>query len=161
MQLSTVTIQIPTLGLPDLYRFASGLFALSTAEESSIAPKSFGLVDSQTGELTDWEDGDTDNARKLYERMTSTARQVYDLLIESADDGYTVEELAVRTKMSRRQVAGALSWPAKYAKDCGKVPIHLQQSDGKVYVTGKVARLFQSFVGKLPTISVVNVVREI
>ncbi|SRR5258706_2465995 len=129
MLLTSVAVQVPPDRLPELYTFLGGLFV------------------TESDSLTEWERSDTEAAKKLYESLTPIGREIYDLLLESADQGYTVDELAAKTKKSPPQVRGALSWPAKHAMSYGKVPIHLQDADGKVFVTGKVAQIFNKAIG--------------
>jgi hypothetical protein len=131
MTLATVTVQLPTDRLPEFYTFMAGLFEPG---------------DGQL--LTDWERTDTGIAKKVYDSLTPVAREIYDLLISSADEGFTVEEIATKTKMSPPQVRGALSWPAKHAMAYGKHPIHLQDDKGKVFVTAKVAQIFENALGR-------------
>src|SRR5260370_6616532 len=125
MELSSVTVQVPTDRLPDFYTTLAGLF------------------DSPSDRLTDWERSDTAIAKKVYDSLTPIARQIYDYLIETADDGFTVDELAQKTGKNPSQIRGALSWPSAHAKSYGKVPIHLQNPAGKAFVTGMVAEIFQ------------------
>src|SRR5258708_2448695 len=122
MELSSLTVQVPSERLADFY---SSLATLFESPSESVPDR-----------LTDWERSDTDVAKGVYESLTPIAREIYDLLIEVADEGFTVEELAEKTGKNPAQVRGALSWPSAYAKSHGRVPIHLQNPEGKVFVTG-------------------------
>jgi hypothetical protein len=129
MDLSSLTVQVPTARLPEVYTFIAGLF------------------ETETDRLTEWETPDTAIAKKVYESLSPIAREIYDLLFEISDDGLTVQEIAQKTGKNPSQIRGALSWPSAHAKSHGRLPIHLQDRDGKVFVTAKVAQIFKEGLG--------------
>jgi hypothetical protein len=130
MDLSSLTVQVPTARLPEVYTFIASLF------------------ETETDRLTEWDRSDAAIAKKVYEALTPIAREIYDLLFEISDDGLTVQELAQKTGKNPSQIRGALSWPAAHAKSYGKLPIHLQHADGKVFVTALVAQVFNDALGR-------------
>src|ERR1035441_7478707 len=98
MDLSSLTVQVPTARLPEGYTFIASLF------------------ETETDRLTEWDRSDAAIAKKVYEALTPIAREIYDLLFEISDDGLTVQELAQKTGKNPSQIRGALSWPAAHAK---------------------------------------------
>jgi hypothetical protein len=130
MELSSLTVQVPTARLQEVYTFVAGLF------------------ESDPDRLTEWERSNTMIAKKVYESLTPIAREIYDQLFEISDSGLTLHELAQKTHKNPSQISGVFSWPSAHAKNYGKLPIHLQHPDGKVFVTAKVAQIFNEALGR-------------
>jgi hypothetical protein len=130
-QMSSVTIEIPTARLAEFHECMARFYG---AKETTTAVEPI-------GSLEPWTPADADLARVVYDKMSSDAQTIYDILLDG--EMHTVAELAAHMKRSTHAIAGALSWPAGHAQIVGRVPIHMRAADGSVYVDAATADIFE------------------
>ncbi|HWH10061.1 MAG TPA: DUF6416 domain-containing protein [Solirubrobacteraceae bacterium] len=98
--------------------------------------------------LEAWSAGDGERAAWLYERLATTARELFDLLARSPGERFSGNEVAARLKIDKgaHGVAGILAWPGRYARRLGRaLPIATEgRPDGGTdyFMEPEVAVLF-------------------
>ena len=92
--------------------------------------------------LAEWERSDGAILKAIVASLSPSSRMIYKVLMDEADEAFTLEELAERTGYTRKRVRRALELEITQSMRHGRVPIHLQDSEGMTFVTGKVAEVF-------------------
>jgi len=118
-----VTAKVLQSRLPDFYA-AVGEF---TQPATAVA------IDEEP--TTEWTADDVDLARKVWAKLSSLAKQMFQALVDADGGRLSAQELMVHLDLNEAsQVAGALAWPRQHAKKVGrKLPVSAKVTDSGTY----------------------------
>lgn len=79
-------------------------------------PRGFG------GEPSPWTEHDLDEARWIYRKLSDSARELFDLLIDNPGERFSGNDIASRLKLEKgaHGVAGVLAWPGRWCRKLGR-----------------------------------------
>jgi hypothetical protein len=137
MKFRTFTVDVPEAAVPKF------LISLAKIYENSE------LLSAESQEAThdfaSWKKGDEPLLRTLFAEITKPlSKQIYEILSQFPNQKFSTGELAAKTGNSRREVAGALSQPAKAAKTLGRAKLHITDARTKeIWLTTETSELIQ------------------
>lgn len=117
---------------------------LAGADESPILPN------PDPDSLTAWSEADEDLAAAYWAKLSSTAKAIFGLLMDTPGRKFTGDEIAAELGIDKGSfgVAGAMAWPGRHAYALGrKLPVEWQADHeviaGGYWMVPEVATLFR------------------
>lgn len=121
----TITVDVPQERVPEFYLwFAHFLDAPAGAGPPRGPRGGFGRGRGRFDEVerTAWSAGDTEQAQRLYHRLSPPAREMFDMLIDAPGEPVSGNEIASRLGLDNgaHSVAGILAWPGRWSRKLGR-----------------------------------------
>ncbi len=119
-----VTVDVPQDRVPEFYLW----FAAFLASPAGSGPPRGGPVGRgrfghhMRSDRRPWGDDDLEDARWLYGRLSTPARDLFDLLIATPGERHSGNELAARLSIEKgaHGLAGILAWPGRWCRKLGR-----------------------------------------
>lgn len=139
--MSNITVPVPEDRTAEFYRF----FGLWLDGELSLDSNAGTPAENNRRE---WDDTpqDLEDARWLWKKFSTKARELHNILIDNPNQEYTGTDLANRLGIPHgsRGVAGTLAWPGRYSVQIGRdLPTDWNEEGNTYWMTPKVANLFR------------------
>ena len=119
----TITVDVPQERVAEFYLWFAHFLQAPAGMAPPRGPRGgFGRGRFEDAERPAWSDGDAELARRLYQRLSPPAREMFDLLIDQPGEPVSGNALAARLGLENgaHSVAGILAWPGRWSRKLGR-----------------------------------------